>query len=181
MATGAGPENALYHVLRERGASVETIGDAVAPRTTYEAVYEGHRQARKLEGGPRAVPLNDPDGVDAAGQRAEREAAVAAEPRRAERVGDGGRRVADEQRRLQRERHPLDERGARASTRVGVAEVEPQPLEPRRRAGGRRRAPAATSARNASSVSGLRADRAQDVEAMTLPEPSQIELSGASR
>jgi hypothetical protein len=28
--------------------SVEMIGDAVAPRTTYEAVYEGHRQARKL-------------------------------------------------------------------------------------------------------------------------------------
>jgi len=24
------------------------IGDAIAPRTTYEAVYEGHRQARKL-------------------------------------------------------------------------------------------------------------------------------------
>jgi hypothetical protein len=28
--------------------SVEAIGDATAPRTTYEAVYEGHRQARKL-------------------------------------------------------------------------------------------------------------------------------------
>jgi hypothetical protein len=24
------------------------IGDAVAPRGTYEAVFEGHRQARKL-------------------------------------------------------------------------------------------------------------------------------------
>jgi thioredoxin reductase len=48
MATGRRSENALYHALRERGISTETIGDATAPRTTYEAVYEGHRQARKL-------------------------------------------------------------------------------------------------------------------------------------
>jgi thioredoxin reductase len=48
MATGRQSENGLYHELRARGASVEAIGDAVAPRTTYEAVYEGHRQARKL-------------------------------------------------------------------------------------------------------------------------------------
>ena len=48
MATGRQSENALYHALRERGASVEMIGDAVAPRGTYEAVYEGHRAARKL-------------------------------------------------------------------------------------------------------------------------------------
>jgi 2,4-dienoyl-CoA reductase-like NADH-dependent reductase (Old Yellow Enzyme family)/thioredoxin reductase len=48
MATGRQSENGLYHLLRERGASVETIGDATAPRTTYEAVYEGHRQGRKL-------------------------------------------------------------------------------------------------------------------------------------
>ena len=48
MATGRRSENGLYHRLREQGRSVEMIGDAVAPRTTYEAVYEGHRQARKL-------------------------------------------------------------------------------------------------------------------------------------
>ena len=48
MATGRQSENRLYHALRERGASVEMIGDAIAPRSTYEAVYEGHRQARKL-------------------------------------------------------------------------------------------------------------------------------------
>jgi hypothetical protein len=48
MVTGRRSENALYHVLRERGVSVEMLGDAVAPRGTYEAVYEGHRQARKL-------------------------------------------------------------------------------------------------------------------------------------
>jgi 2,4-dienoyl-CoA reductase-like NADH-dependent reductase (Old Yellow Enzyme family)/thioredoxin reductase len=48
MATGRRSENGLYHALRERGASVEMIGDAIAPRGTYEAVYEGHRAARKL-------------------------------------------------------------------------------------------------------------------------------------
>jgi 2,4-dienoyl-CoA reductase-like NADH-dependent reductase (Old Yellow Enzyme family) len=48
MVTGRTSENGLYGLLRDRGVSVEMIGDAVAPRTTYEAVYEGHRQARKL-------------------------------------------------------------------------------------------------------------------------------------
>jgi len=48
MATGRRSENSLYHALREQGASVEMIGDAIAPRGTYEAVYEGHRAARKL-------------------------------------------------------------------------------------------------------------------------------------
>ena len=48
MDTGRQSENALYHGLRERGASVEMIGDAVAPRSTYDAVFEGHRAARAL-------------------------------------------------------------------------------------------------------------------------------------
>ena len=48
MSTGRQSLNDLYHRLRERGQSVEMIGDAVAPRGTYEAVFEGHRQARKL-------------------------------------------------------------------------------------------------------------------------------------
>jgi 2,4-dienoyl-CoA reductase-like NADH-dependent reductase (Old Yellow Enzyme family)/thioredoxin reductase len=48
MNTGRQSENALYHGLRERGASVEMIGDAVAPRATYDAVFEGHRAARAL-------------------------------------------------------------------------------------------------------------------------------------
>ena len=48
MATGRQSENALYGLLRERQMSVETIGDATAPRGTYEATFEGHRQARKL-------------------------------------------------------------------------------------------------------------------------------------
>ena len=38
----------MYHLLRERGRSVEAIGCAVAPRTVYEATLEGHRAARKL-------------------------------------------------------------------------------------------------------------------------------------
>ena len=48
MATARASENALYHILRERGRSVEAIGCAVAPRTVYEATLEGHRAARKL-------------------------------------------------------------------------------------------------------------------------------------
>jgi len=48
MATSRRSENALYHLLRARGASVEAIGCAVAPRTVYEATFEGHRAARKL-------------------------------------------------------------------------------------------------------------------------------------
>jgi hypothetical protein len=34
--------------LKKMGISVEAIGDATAPHSTYEAVYEGRRQARKL-------------------------------------------------------------------------------------------------------------------------------------
>jgi 2,4-dienoyl-CoA reductase-like NADH-dependent reductase (Old Yellow Enzyme family)/thioredoxin reductase len=48
MSTGRQSVNDLYHRLRAQGRSVEMIGDAVAPRGTYEAVFEGHRQARKL-------------------------------------------------------------------------------------------------------------------------------------
>ena len=45
--TGRASVNGLYHALKARGVSVEMIGDAVAPRGTYEAVYEGHRAGRK--------------------------------------------------------------------------------------------------------------------------------------
>ena len=48
MATGRRSENSLHAAVAARGVSVETIGDATAPRSAYEAVYEGHRQARKL-------------------------------------------------------------------------------------------------------------------------------------
>ena len=48
MATARLSENSLAGLVAERGYRVEVIGDAVAPRGTYEAVFEGHRQARKL-------------------------------------------------------------------------------------------------------------------------------------
>lgn len=48
MATGRRSENGLHAALAAKGISVETIGDATAPRGTYEAVYEGHRAARAI-------------------------------------------------------------------------------------------------------------------------------------
>jgi 2,4-dienoyl-CoA reductase-like NADH-dependent reductase (Old Yellow Enzyme family) len=48
MATARSSENTLYHLLSRRDFSVEAIGCAVAPRTVYEATFEGHRAARKL-------------------------------------------------------------------------------------------------------------------------------------
>jgi hypothetical protein len=48
MVTGRRSENALYPLLGELGVSAEVIGDAAAPRGTYEAVFEGHRQARRV-------------------------------------------------------------------------------------------------------------------------------------
>jgi len=48
MVTARQSENVLHDLVKQRGLSVETIGDAVAPRGTYEAVYEGHRQGRKV-------------------------------------------------------------------------------------------------------------------------------------
>ncbi|WP_162001804.1 hypothetical protein [Streptomyces violaceusniger] len=47
MATARRSQDALRAPLQARGISFEVIGDAVAPRGTYEAVYEGHRQGRK--------------------------------------------------------------------------------------------------------------------------------------
>ncbi len=48
MVTARTSENHLYSLVKDRGLSVEMVGDATAPRGTYEAVYEGHRQARKV-------------------------------------------------------------------------------------------------------------------------------------
>jgi hypothetical protein len=48
MATARTSETEIYHILRQRGASVEAIGCAVAPRSVYEATLEGHRAARRL-------------------------------------------------------------------------------------------------------------------------------------
>jgi 2,4-dienoyl-CoA reductase-like NADH-dependent reductase (Old Yellow Enzyme family)/thioredoxin reductase len=59
MATARSSENATYHLLRERGRSVEAIGCAVAPRTVYEATLEGHRAARKLGAPARSRAARD--------------------------------------------------------------------------------------------------------------------------
>jgi hypothetical protein len=48
MVTARESVNGLHPLFEARGISAETIGDATAPRTTYESVYEGHRQARKI-------------------------------------------------------------------------------------------------------------------------------------
>lgn len=48
MVTARRSENRLASLIAERGIDVSTIGCAVAPRGTYEAVYEGHRQGRRI-------------------------------------------------------------------------------------------------------------------------------------
>jgi len=48
MVTGRQSVNGLHDAVRARGIPVETIGDANAPRGTYEAVFEGHRAGRKV-------------------------------------------------------------------------------------------------------------------------------------
>jgi hypothetical protein len=48
MATARTSVNDLHGAFAEKSISVETIGDATAPRSTYEAVYEGHRAARRI-------------------------------------------------------------------------------------------------------------------------------------
>jgi 2,4-dienoyl-CoA reductase-like NADH-dependent reductase (Old Yellow Enzyme family) len=48
MTTGRQSVNDLHEIVAAEGVSVETIGDAVAPRSAYEATYEGHRQGRKI-------------------------------------------------------------------------------------------------------------------------------------
>lgn len=48
LATARQSVNALAGAAKTLGLSVETIGDAVAPRGTYEAVFEGHRHGRAI-------------------------------------------------------------------------------------------------------------------------------------
>jgi len=48
MSTARQSVNDLAATAKGLGATVEVIGDAVAPRSTYEAVFEGHRHARAL-------------------------------------------------------------------------------------------------------------------------------------
>jgi len=43
LAVPANPVDGLYHDLKQRGVSVERIGDCVAPRRAHAAVIEGER------------------------------------------------------------------------------------------------------------------------------------------
>lgn len=47
MVTGRHSDRTLEPALRASHVSFESIGDAVAPRTAFEVIYEAHRQARK--------------------------------------------------------------------------------------------------------------------------------------
>ena len=113
-------------------------------------------------------------------QRAEGAAPVAAEPRGAEGVGDRRVAVADQQRALERQRHPLDDAPGPRLDRLEVGELVAQA----------RRSPR----RGAASVAGGLADLGEEglerppgsrtiarstSRHWTLPEPSQIEFSGA--
>jgi 2,4-dienoyl-CoA reductase-like NADH-dependent reductase (Old Yellow Enzyme family)/NAD(P)-dependent dehydrogenase (short-subunit alcohol dehydrogenase family) len=48
MVTARRSENGLVAAFAERGVETSAIGCAVAPRGTYEAVYEGHRLGRRI-------------------------------------------------------------------------------------------------------------------------------------
>jgi hypothetical protein len=130
--------------------------------------------------GRRRVPGDDRGGVRAGGQRAVGEAALAAEPGGAERVGDRRGRVADEQRGLQREREALDQAPRAVLERVAVGEVVAQSggerVEARVDAGGQ-----GDLVEECSSAAGAARSARSTSSAMTLPEPSQIDPSGASR
>ena len=112
------------------------------------------------------------------GQRAERAAPVAAEARGAEGVGDRRVAVADQQRALQHERHPLDEPARPRLDRRRGRSSSARRLSARGVAGAaRRRRASSTSAKKASSACGLRAMRAQDVEALDVARalPDRVE------
>jgi hypothetical protein len=48
MATARQSVNALAGAARLAGLPATAIGDALAPRGTYEAVFEGHRYGREV-------------------------------------------------------------------------------------------------------------------------------------
>jgi NADPH-dependent 2,4-dienoyl-CoA reductase/sulfur reductase-like enzyme len=48
MVTSRASDHRLKAALKDTGRAYEVIGDATAPRSAFDAVYEGHRQARKL-------------------------------------------------------------------------------------------------------------------------------------
>ena len=90
----------------------------------------------------RAVALDDAAEVGAGGQGAEGLAPVAGEAGGAEGVGDGLVAVADQERGLQGERHPLDDAAGAGLDRLDVAgDLVAQARRRRRRGAARRRRP----------------------------------------
>ena len=51
------PDDALARELRDRGATVHVVGDALLPSMVSEAVFDGHRLARELDGPHPDYPL----------------------------------------------------------------------------------------------------------------------------
>ena len=102
----------------------------------------------------------------------------------AERVGDRGRRVAHEQRALQRERHPLDDAARARLDRLGVGELVAQRARRTRRGARRRRPPRRPRRGTPRSASGARparaARRGHDV-ARALPDRRQRHLAVQAR
>ena len=142
------------HVLT--GEGVPQPGRARAPRASPPCDELHMASARATIAAPSI----------AARERPEHAPARLAQPAGAERVGDRGRRVADEQRALEGEREVLD-RAAREPLRVVAGELGER--APAARRGARRAArsaprPRSHSARKAGRPVGLARERAQDVE-----------------
>lgn len=57
LVTQRVPNDGLAQALRARGCDVHVIGDALLPRMVSEAVFDGHRLAREIDGPHPDVPL----------------------------------------------------------------------------------------------------------------------------
>src|SRR5262249_43416913 len=101
---------------RPRGAALRVL-----------ALRRGSGRRARVERWARA--LDDGLAVDARRQRPEGEPAIAREPGRTERLGDGGRRVAQEERALQGEGHVLDQPPGAALDGGEVAQLDAQSLD----------------------------------------------------
>jgi dimethylamine/trimethylamine dehydrogenase len=58
LVTQRRSQDALWHALRGRGLpACYRIGDCVAPRLIADAIFDGHRLAREIDGPDPAQPL----------------------------------------------------------------------------------------------------------------------------
>ena len=114
-------------------------------------------------------------------QGAEGATVVSRQPGGAERLGDGGVSVAHQQRALQRQRHPLDHAARPVLEVVGIGAARRAARPRTRRGARRRRRRASISPKNASSASGLAAQRAQHVEADDVARAFPDARSAATR